>query len=60
MNTFLSSFEQSVTADGVNKSIIQDNKRWGASNLSVADEIEKSKSWFKSRQVFLNETIPNL
>ena len=60
MSTFLSSFEKSVIADCVDKSIIQDNKRWGATGLSVAEEIEMTKSWFKSRQIFLNENIPNL
>lgn len=60
MITFLSSFEKSVLADCVDKSIIQDNKRWGATGLSVAEEIEITKSWFKSRQVFLNENIPNM
>lgn len=60
IGTFLSIFEKSAIADCVNKSIIQDNKRWGTTDLSVAEVVEMSKSWFKSRQVFLNENIPNM
>ena len=60
MNTFLSSFEKSEIADCINRSIILDNKRWGTSDYSVSAVIKKSKSWFESRQVYLNNAIPNL
>ena len=60
MKTFLSSFEKSEIADCINRSIILDNKRWGTSDYSVSAVIKKSKSWFESRQVYLNNAIPNL
>lgn len=57
---FLSSFEKSETADCINKSVIHNNRRWGTSDLSVAEEIETFKSWFEHRQVYLSEKIPNM
>ena len=48
MNEFLTSFEESETADCIDRSIILQNERWDTEFPFVSEEIEKSKNWFLS------------
>ena len=60
MNDFLTSFEESEIADCIDQSILLQNERWDTDFPFVSDEIEKSKSWFTSRQEFLDNLIPDM
>ncbi len=60
MEEFLTALEKSDLVYCIDRSVVIDNIRWNEKRPSVVDEIYKSRSWFKSRQVFLNDNIPNL
>lgn len=60
MNDYLSAFGKSENATHLEKAIIYDNMRWNDKQETVSKEIQYAKSWFMSRQSFLNENIPNL
>lgn len=60
MEEFLTAFEKSDLVYCIDRSIVLDNIRWNEKRPSVFDDISNSRSWFKSRQVFLNDNIPNL
>ena len=59
MEDFLTAFETSRLAVAIDKSIEKDRDRWGSAFVSVSEDISKSKSWFSSRQIFLNN-IPDI
>lgn len=57
---FLISFEESELSFFIDRSIILDNIRWNEKKASIYNDISNSRSWFRSRQQFLNDNIPNL
>lgn len=59
MDEFLSLFAESNTAVCLDKAIQYNNQRWNTNDPSVSEEISFAKSWFISRQSFLEENICN-